>query len=272
MPRRKSKNKSTNNLIDKLKQPEPIVEPSEPIIHTPASIMTKYKNDIERNIKFYAYDYENTHKYNDDNDDDDNDDDNNDDDDVDYDHDDDLIKQMKMNKMIRRETTNTLCKLRPEIKVNVHCKQHLEESVLQKIYAYVNKFSELFYELYPHLMLDEIFIDVIFNENGNYTINNGVLPTNANIYKLFEYISFSYHNEVVTMSKIELSDCEKIYLSKLKLFQLNLKNNLNELKIMPIESGQSKISFVGEDYREAMKDFYDNVNANINTNNIIHEY
>lgn len=157
---------------------------------------------------------------------------------------------------INRIIKHNLETFRPDIKVHLYGKNIITDDIHQIIRIYVNDVINYFYEIYPHFMLNSICINL--DENNDIIGNYKNLIDLKELKILFDMndIEISYYPEILKYSIMEFTIHEKIYLSKEKIYKLNLKRNFEELKIMPIEKGESNISFIGEDYRETMANFY----------------
>lgn len=189
----------------------------------------------------------------------------------------DLMKEYisAMNKTWSEKTNIILSKHRTDIKIHLHSKNIITSLDHEQIKKWVENYIIEFYKLYPHFMLHEIYINIdennnIINDNFiNKNININISEINNNYNNVddriisrthIENLTISYLPEIIQCSLLELTDYEKIYLSKENICKLNLKDNFNMLRGMPIEIGQSKISFIGEDYRQATINFYSTAN------------
>jgi len=129
----------------------------------------------------------------------------------------------------------------PELKINlIYCENIvvITNEKYEIIQELVDDCVIKYGKIYPHFLITCINVYVI-NEN-NYQIDE-------------MSIEFTYLKEIIYFS--QLSENEKIYISKEKIKIIGLKDFFEEIKLQPFEECETNISMYGETYRELRDNF-----------------
>ena len=129
----------------------------------------------------------------------------------------------------------------PDLKVNLITNGNIitcsKYNCIQKL---VDEYVIKYKLIYPNFFITYLDVDII--DNNNYYIDE--LTT-----------KFSYIKEIIQFS--QLTNGEKMYISKEKIQILKLKDFFEEVKHRPIEENEMNISIFGEKYRSLKNNFYD---------------
>jgi hypothetical protein len=129
----------------------------------------------------------------------------------------------------------------PELKINlIYCENIviITNEKYRIIQELVDNCVTKYGEIYPHFLITYVNVYVI--DENNYQIDE-------------TSIEFTYLKEIIHFS--QLSENEKIYISKEKIKIIGLKNFFEEIKLQPFEEYETNISMYGETYRQLRDNF-----------------
>lgn len=128
----------------------------------------------------------------------------------------------------------------PDLKVNlIHNGNIISRNKYNCIQQLIDKCVNKYSLIYPNFFITYLDINII--DDNNYHIDE-------------LSIKFTYIKEIVQFS--QLTNDEKIYISKEKIQMMKLKEFFEEVKLRPIEENETNISIFGEKYRILKNNFY----------------
>jgi hypothetical protein len=129
----------------------------------------------------------------------------------------------------------------PELKINlIYCENVvvITNEKYEIIQELVDDCVTKYGKIYPHFLITYVNIYII----------------DENIFQIDESsIEFTYLKEIIYFS--QLSENEKIYISKEKIKIIGLKDFFEEIKLQPFEECETNISMYGETYRQLRDNF-----------------
>ena len=129
----------------------------------------------------------------------------------------------------------------PELKINlIYCENIviITNEKYRIIQELVDNCVTKYGEIYPHFLIT--YVNVYIIDENNYQIDE-------------KSIEFTYLKEIIYFS--QLSENEKIYISKEKIKIIGLKDFFEEIKLQPFEECETNIFMYGETYRELRDNF-----------------
>lgn len=133
----------------------------------------------------------------------------------------------------------------PELKINlIHHDNIISSEKYELVQNLVDNCVAKYGIIYPNFLITYLNVHII--DENNYQIDE-------------TSIEFTYLKEIIFFS--QLSNNEKIYISKEKIKIIQLKEFFEEVKLQPFEENETNISIFGETYRELRDNFNKEVEA-----------